>query len=137
MLVVLYRMDLLYFCRERLLTARSMRCTSASSLEIRFEARTILGMRLAMASWLGMDHRTSGWEARAMGASTIYDDGARRHTSFSDDEILWPCFVGLSMGWPWSLFVGQEMATRLATQNLRHGRMGLAAERLPPPQLRA
>ena len=77
----------------------------------------------------------TGSEVRSWGVSQIYDDDLRQRGAFGDEEVLWPVFEGLSMGWSWSLFFCQEMATELATRNLPRGRRGLAAERTPPPPL--
>jgi len=75
----------------------------------------------------------SGADVRSWGVNTIYDDDLRRHDSFGDAETLWPCFVGLSMGWSWSLFFCQSMVENLAVPRSLLG--CLVQERRPAPPL--
>ena len=89
-----------------------------------------------MGSWFCMKEQMTGQEVLEWGITQIYDDQARCMTAVKADDLLWPCFEGLSMGWSWSLFFCQAMVESLATKYHPRGPESLIQERRPPPLLR-
>ena len=78
-----------------------------------------------MAGFFGIDCVCS---AREAGVERVYDDGRQCWTDADPDELLWPCFKGLVMGWSWSLF--------LCNSTLTHG-MTCALQAFNPALSRA
>ena len=86
------------------------------------------------ASWFGVDMpltcrewRRQGWKGGA-----IYSDDARAFYVPDDNEVLFPVFRGLCMGWSWALFLANE-AVAFITAGRVERPLGEVRDRFPAP----
>ena len=89
---------------------------------------------LELASWFGIDELLRPWD---FGVYTAYDDELGGFAPIGSDELLFPVFEAVPMGWTWALHLCNEAIAKLAEaavggtdQDTR-----LLREKCCPPQL--
>ena len=85
-----------------------------------------------LGSWFAMDHRV---RASEWGITEVWDDDLRRRDPVGPDEMLFPCFHAMSMGWTWALHLANESVAYL-TQQAAGRENFLWRECCPAPQVR-
>ena len=63
-----------------------------------------------LASWFGIDRpdTVAFWRGSGVSLDSIFDDDAQCFRSVHSDEVVYPVFRGLCMGWAWSLYFANE-----------------------------
>ncbi|CAK0907095.1 unnamed protein product [Prorocentrum cordatum] len=57
-------------------------------------------------SWMCFDVEVTADE---LGLDSIYDEKLGRRVAVSGDDVIWPCFAALPMGWSWALWICHEV----------------------------
>ncbi|CAK0909779.1 unnamed protein product [Prorocentrum cordatum] len=57
-------------------------------------------------SWMCFDVEVTADE---LGIDSIYDEKLGRRVAVSGDDVIWPCFAALPMGWSWALWICHEV----------------------------
>ena len=68
-----------------------------------------------LASWFGIDLplRVGDWVSAGWKISDIFDDATGRYYRPGLDEVVYPVFRSLCMGWSWSLFFANEAVAHI------------------------
>ena len=88
------------------------------------------------ASWFGVDLPLTcrEWKSLGWAGGAIFSDETQNFFVPADDQILYPVFRGLCMGWSWALFLANE-AVAYAVAGRVERPLGEVRDRLPPPDL--
>ena len=88
------------------------------------------------ASWFGIDLPMSRdeWIRQGWQGGTIYDDASGGFFEPHGDQMLYPVFRGLCMGWSWALFLANEAVAHITAGQLERP-LTEVRDRLPAPSL--
>ena len=76
----------------------------AASVDLKDGFHQFLNVHLA--SWFVFD--LAGVTAGDLGVSVVYDAQARSFVPAATDEVVWPAYGGMAMGWSWALWICHE-----------------------------
>jgi hypothetical protein len=70
-----------------------------------------------LASWFGIDRpgTVAFWREQGWDKTQIFDDETSSMVHVSDDEVIYPVFRGLCMGWGWSLYFANESVNHIVS----------------------
>ena len=91
-----------------------------------------------LASWLALDkdgQTTEDWICDGFLVDSIYDNDLGLNVQPRPDDILYPCIVGASMGWSWSLFFANEAVAFKVAKTRDVAGSDTLRERAPAPLL--
>lgn len=89
-----------------------------------------------LAHYFAINHPLSaeGWEQLGIGAAEVFDPDVGRMVRTSAQQLLYPCFRVVPMGWSWALFFAQEAVLRISGNNSPWND-GILREKKVTPQL--
>lgn len=88
------------------------------------------------ASWFGIDMPLTydEWIGLGWPGGSIYDDGTGDFFQPRGDQLLFPVFRGLCMGWSWALFLANEAVAHITSGRIERP-IAEVRDRLPAPSL--
>lgn len=76
----------------------------------------------------------SQWQSLGIECRRVFDPSIGNDVSTTPDQILFPCFAVVPMGWTWALWICNEAVVRVATASSPWND-GILREKKPTPQL--
>ncbi len=89
-----------------------------------------------LAHYFGINHplEAKQWKHLGVDCTSVFDPVVGHYVTTTDDQILFPCFKVVPMGWSWALFLANEAVLNIASRGSVWAE-GILREKKVTPQL--